>query len=67
MTCTISQRVAQLEKVTPSREPAGTWVQICVHAGESQEEVMARYLAEHPEMPAPTHWIVLQGVLPPAR
>jgi hypothetical protein len=67
MTSSISRRLAQLEKATCPAEPLPTWVAIIVHPGDTVEEAQARYIAEHPEMPSPTHWIVRKIVEWPRR
>jgi hypothetical protein len=54
----LTRRVATLEAKTIPAEPLPTWVRIIVRRGETEEEVQARYIAEHPDMPTPTHWIV---------
>jgi hypothetical protein len=69
MTSSISRRLARLEEAACPAETLPTWVQIIVNAdrGETEEEVKARYVAEHPETPPPTHWIVRKIVEWPRR
>jgi len=54
----LTRRVAQLERAACPAVLLPTWVRIIVRRGETEEEVQARYIAEHPDMPTPTHWIV---------
>ena len=63
----LERRVAELEKAMPSTEPAERWPLIAVHEGETDDEVMARYMAEHPGEPKPANWIALIGVAPKHR
>jgi hypothetical protein len=58
----IARRVARLEKAVLPPEALPTWIRIIVEPGEAEEEVKARYIAEHPNMPTPTHWIVIRIV-----
>jgi hypothetical protein len=69
MTSSISRRLAQLERDAHPAETLPTWVQIIVNAdrGETEDEVKARYIAEHPGEPVPTHWIVRKIVEWPRR
>jgi hypothetical protein len=64
MTSGISRRLAQLEKATLPADPLPTWVQIIVQEGETEDDVKARYIAEHPGERTPTHWIVIRFVSP---
>ncbi len=67
MTSSISRRLAQLEKATCPAKSLPTWVAIIVQPGETEEDVKARYIAEHPEMPSPTHWLIRKIVPWPRR
>jgi hypothetical protein len=60
----LQRRIAQLEEARLPPDPPPTWVQIIFDEGESEEEVKARYVAEHAEMPTPTHWIIRKIVSP---
>jgi len=67
MTPGISRRLALIEKAARPPERPPTWVEVIVEPGETEEVVQARYVAEHPEMPTPRHWIVIRIVDPPER
>jgi hypothetical protein len=67
MTSGISRRLAQLEKATCPAESLPTWVAIIVQTDETEEEVQVRYIAEHPETPSPTHWLIRKIVSWPRR
>jgi hypothetical protein len=60
----LTRRVAALEAKDTPAEALPTWVQIIVGRGDTVEAAKARYVAEHPEMPPPTHWIVRKIVYP---
>jgi hypothetical protein len=64
----LTRRVAALEaKTTPAEPPPTTWVQIIVQPDETEEEVKARYTAEHPEMPTSVCWLIRKIVPWPRR
>jgi hypothetical protein len=60
----LERRVAELEKASPSTEPADIWPLIAIRAGETEENALARYMGEHPGEPEPANWIALIGVAP---
>jgi hypothetical protein len=60
----LERRVAELEKTSPSTRPAVIWPLIGLHPGETEEQALARYIAEHPGKPEPANWIALVGVAP---
>jgi hypothetical protein len=60
----LARRVAELEKASPSIEPAEIWPLIAIRAGEMEEKALARYMAEHPGEPEPANWIALIALLP---
>jgi len=64
MTSGIPRRLAQLEKARLPGKPAEVWALFAMHEGETEEQALARYMAEHPEEPKPAHWIALVGVAP---
>jgi hypothetical protein len=49
MTSNLGRRISELEKAAPSDKPAERWPLIAIEDGETEEEVLARYLAENPE------------------
>jgi len=60
----LQRRIAQLEEANPPPEALPRYAQIIVDEGETEEQVMARYVAEHLGEPAPTDWIVIRIVSP---
>ena len=42
-------RLARIESRVPDPSKDVGWVRIIVHSGKNQEQVQARYFAEHPE------------------
>ena len=63
----LQRRIAQLEEANPPPEALPRYAQIIVDEGETEEQLMARYVADHPGEPAPTDWIVIQIVSPQHR
>jgi hypothetical protein len=59
----LERRVAELGKASPSTEPAAKWPLIAIRAGETEEQTLARYMAERPGEPEPANWIALVGVV----
>jgi hypothetical protein len=63
----LTRRVTALEAKAIPAESLPTWVQIIVQTGETEEEVKERYIAEHPDTPSPTHWLIRKIVPWPRR
>jgi hypothetical protein len=63
----IARRVSRLEDAAGVGEPPRPVVQIIVRPEEAEDDVTARWRAEHPDAPEDIFWIVRKIVRPQHR
>ena len=60
----LARRIAKLEGHHGIREELPPVAQIILHPGDSQDEAMAKYRAEHPGLPENVRWVIIQLISP---